>query len=396
MPLSDPELEDLLADMESDRVERKESAQAADKIGQAICAFANDLPDHRLPGVLFLGVKDDGRPAGLAITDQLLQNLAAHRDQGNLLPPPSMTVRKVVLHGQELAVVEVQPSNTPPVRYKGQIWVRVGPRRGLANGDDERRLNERRRSLDLPFDARPQQEATLADLDRGLFSDTLVPSLVPAAVLAANGRSTEQRLAALRLTTADGIPTTAGLLTVGKDPLRFLPGAYIQFLRVAGDSLADPIVDEKRLDGPLPALLRTLDELLRINIRVAVDITGGPLESKTPDYPVAALQQVVRNAVMHRTYEHTNSPVRLTWYLDRIEVVSPGGPFGVVTTASFGSGITDYRNPTLAEMMHGLGYVQRFGAGIPITRKGLADNGNPPPEFEPTESHVAVTIRSRS
>ncbi|GAA3054608.1 ATP-binding protein [Actinokineospora globicatena] len=396
MPLSDNELERLFADLESDRVERKESAHAVDKIGQAVCAFANDLPGHRQRGVLFIGVKDNGDHAGLVITDQLLQNLASLRDQGNLLPPPSLTVRKVVLGGRDLAVVEVEPSTAPPVRYKGQIWIRVGPRRGLANGDDERRLNERRRSLDAPFDVRPLAGATLTDLDQDLFTDTLVPSLVPPAVLAANGRTTGQRMAALRLTTAEGVPTAAGLLTVGRDPLGFLPGAYIQFLRVAGQDLTDPIVDEKRLDGPLPTLLSRLDELLTINIRVAVDITGGPLESRTPDYPVAALQQIVRNAVMHRTYEYTHSPVRMTWYQDRIEVVSPGGPFGVVTTATFGNGITDYRNPTLADMMHGLGYVQRFGAGIPITRKGLADNGNPPPEFEATESHVAVTIRGRS
>lgn len=94
MALSDEELSTLLADVESDRVERKESARAVDKIGQVICAFAHDLPDHRLPGVLFVGVRDNGEPAGLEITDQLLQDLASHRDQGNLLPPPSLAVCK--------------------------------------------------------------------------------------------------------------------------------------------------------------------------------------------------------------------------------------------------------------------------------------------------------------
>jgi len=48
----------LLDDIESDRVERKESIADGDKIRQAICAFANDLPDHKQPGVLFIGVND--------------------------------------------------------------------------------------------------------------------------------------------------------------------------------------------------------------------------------------------------------------------------------------------------------------------------------------------------
>ncbi|GGP46588.1 RNA-binding domain-containing protein [Saccharothrix coeruleofusca] len=395
MALADDELNALLADLESDRVERKESAGNTDKIAQAICAFANDLPGHREPGVLFVGVKDDGSPAGTPITDQLLQNLASYRDQGNILPPPSMAVRKVELPGGEVAAVEVQPSNSPPVRYKGQIWVRVGPRRGVANSEDERMLNERRRSLDLPFDSRPINGATLDDLDLQLFQEVLIPQLVPPNVLSANGRTVHQRLAALRLTSPDGTPTAAGIITIGKDPLQWVPGAWVQFLRIAGTTLADPVKDEKRLDGPLPTVLRQLDEILGLNISSVVDFTSEATERRVPDYPIAALQQVARNAVMHRSYEHTNSPVRITWYEDRVEVVSPGGPFGAVTVDTFGSGMTDYRNPTLAEVMRGLGYVQRFGAGIPTVFSSLARNGNPEPTFRPTESYVAVALRRR-
>ncbi|OLR91477.1 ATP-binding protein [Actinokineospora bangkokensis] len=267
----------------------------------------------------------------------------------------------------------------------------------LSEAEDERRLNERRRSLDLPFDARPASGASLADdLDRALFVETIVPSLVPPDVLAVNGRTIEQRLSALRMTTVDGVPTNAGLLTTGVDPLSFLPGAYVQFLRVDGTEITDPIIDEKRLDGPLPDLLRRVDEMLVLNLRSSVDITSASRERRVPDYPIAALQQVARNAVMHRSYENTNAPIRITWYADRVEISNPGGPYGAVTTDNFGQGHTDYRNPTLAEMMRGLGYVQRFGAGIPITHKALADNGNPPPEFQVTPTHVGVTVRSRA
>ena len=53
---------------------------------------------------------------------------------------------------------------------------------------------------------------------------------------------------------------------------------------------------------------------------------------------------------MHRTYEATNAPVRVNWFDDRIEIISPGGPFGSVSDANFGEpGVTDYRNPNLAE-----------------------------------------------
>jgi ATP-dependent DNA helicase RecG len=86
--------------------------------------------------------------------------------------------------------------------------------------------------------------------------------------------------------------------------------------------------------------------------------------------------------------------VLIYWFSDRIEIHNPGGPYGRVNESNFGKGITDYRNPQLAEAMKILGYVQRFGVGIPIARKSLEENGNPPPEFIVDHSHVLALIRS--
>jgi ATP-dependent DNA helicase RecG len=137
-----------------------------------------------------------------------------------------------------------------------------------------------------------------------------------------------------------------------------------------------------------------IDELLRVHVMTAVDITSADREIRRPDYPLVALQQVVRNAVMHRLYEGTNAPARVYWYADRIEIISPGGPFGQVTEENFGRpGVNDYRNPHLAEAMRCLGYAQHFGVGIQIARDALARNGNPPPEFRVDPRTVVATIR---
>ena len=80
---------------------------------------------------------------------------------------------------------------------------------------------------------------------------------------------------------------------------------------------------------------------------------------------------------------------------DRIEVLSPGGVFGVVTVENFGQpGLTDYRNPNLAEAMKYLGYVQRFGAGIPIAKRLLQAAGHPEPEFDVHGNYVLATIKA--
>lgn len=395
---NEAELERLLLNGDSDLVERKESlrGEAPAAVREAICAFANDLPNYRRPGVIFVGVRDDGSPSGLPITDELLRQLADMRTDGSIVPPPTLSVAKRVMGGSEVAVVTVSPADSPPVSYKGRIWVRVGPRRSIATAQDERVLNEKRRFRDRPFDIRPVFAATLGDLDRVRFENEYVPAAVAPDVLEANDRTYEQRLAATKMiaTADDPVPTVLGLLVIGKMPLDYLPGAYIQFLRIAGATMADPIVDEQRIDGPISGVVTRLDDKLQAHNRVAVDFTSHLREVRRALYPLAALQQIGRNAVLHRSYEGTNAPVRVTWFDDRIEFLSPGGPYGSVTAGNFGQpGITDYRNPDLAEAMRVLGLVQRFGAGFAIARSELAANGNPPLEFSVSQSFVLVTVR---
>jgi len=389
------ELESLLSDLESDRVERKESDADGNKIRQAICAFANDLPDHRKPGVIFIGARDNASSSDLQITEKLLLKLSQMRDDGNIVPLPSMTVQKAYLGGSEKAVVVVQPSDAPPVRFRGRVWIRVGPRRAIASIEEEQRLTEKRRSRDLPYDLHPVRAASPDDLSSKGVEEYL-KSAVAADVLDQNQRPPEQQLASLRLVTAEPplTPTVMGILVAGKDPRAFIPGAYIQFMRLDGVTLADPIKDQKEVDGTIADQLRIMDELFFAHIEVSSRFAGLTVEEQHPTYPVVALQQFVRNAVMHRTYDGTNAPVRVSWYRDRVEIQNPGGPFGQVTQENFGQpGITDYRNPHLAEAMHNLGFVQRFGAGIPWARRELEKNGNPPPEFVVQPTNVLVVVR---
>ena len=396
--LTDEELIALLADTESDRAERKQAATDGEKIAQTICAFANDMPNHQRPGVLFVNAKDDGSCANKPVDDQALLTLSDMRSNGNILPIPTMTVEKRTLGGHEFAVVTVMPADAPPVRYKGTSFIRVGPRRAIASAQEERVLREKRRAKDLPFDVQTIYSSKLTDLQKSLFEDEYLPSAFSPEVVAANGRSYAEQLAALRMVQSadDPIPTLVGILVLCPRVRDFVPGAYVQFLRIQGTELSDPIVDELEIDGPLAQLIRRLDEKVESHTRTAVDLTSAPREKRTADYPLAALEQLTRNAIMHRTYEGTNAPIRVTWFDDRIEISNPGGPFGTVTKRNWGTpGVADYRNPAIAEALKTLGFVQRFGVGIATAKRALKDNGNPDLEWQIEDTYVAVTIRRR-
>ncbi len=409
----------MAASPESDLVERKRSLSnsSATKILRSICAFANDLSGHGRPGVILVGVEDDGSCAGTTIDDALLKRLADMRDHGELLPRPSMDVQRRTLDGCEVAVVTVQPSNHPPVRYEGRVWVRIGPtvRSRLssfamssvkervwvrigptvrsATASDEQRLAERRRYLDAPFDLRPAHGATIDDLDIDHIRRRYLPCAVSAEVLAENQRPLKDQLRSLRLMSGD-TPTNGAMLAFGREAQHWLPESWVQFVRFDGDDVTDPPRNSQTLTGRIEDILGDLSRLVRLNVSTRLDIASGDREQRFPDYPVEALLQLAYNAVMHRSYEGTHSPSRLYWYSERVEIESPGGLFGAVTPETLLKGATAYRNQLIAEIMANLGFAQRFGYGIPSAVRALRSNDNPEPEFQVEDSRIRVIVRA--
>lgn len=391
--LTQQQLQLLLSDLESDCIERTVSTNNTDKFAQAICAFANDYPNHRQPGYLIIGANDDGSLAGLSITDELLRNLAGIRSDGNVLPPPAMSVSKMTLPGGDVAVVEVQPSSVPPVLYKGKVYIRIGPRKGVANEQEERVLSERRASLVTTFDVHPVREARVVDLTMRLFDEYRMQA-VDEEVIAANHRTTEEKLASLRCFDLRAqAPTVASILLFGINPQFYLPGAYIQFLKFPGLTMTERPDDELAVSGDLRTVLETVRQKIVAHNQTTV-LQGDRFRDKpVSDYPEWALRELFHNAVMHRDYR-SHTPIRFYWFSDRIEIQSPGGLYGEVTRETLDRR-NSYRNPVLAEAMRSMNYVNRYGYGIQRTQAMLQANGNPPAEFEIDDKVFLVTVRRR-
>ncbi|AEE48061.1 RNA-binding domain-containing protein [Haliscomenobacter hydrossis] len=391
--LSQQELNDLLTDLESDRVERTVSVNNTDKFSEAICAFSNDFPNHKQAGYLIIGVDDkNGKPTGLTVTDQLLKDLAAIRNNGQVLPQPSITIQKYSLHGGEVAVVEVFPSPSPPVRYKGRVWIRNGPTKAIANEAEELRLSEKRTASAKTYDATPAFDSNLGDLNLELFKTTYLPNSIDREILAANHRDIKQQLASLRLyDIVRDCPTHAGLLTLGNNPAFFIPGSYVQYVRFAGKGLESEILNEERFSGDILSLMQQLDMFVRNNIEQRPVAITALKEEIVKEYPYRAIRELLNNAIMHRNYE-SNAPVKFYEFSDRIEIANPGGLYGAARPDNFPHQ-NDYRNPIIAEAMKIMGYVNKFNRGIETAKQELAANGNPEPVFEYTlPLHFGVTI----
>lgn len=370
------ELTELLTSKESFRIERTVSTTDKDKFGEAVCAFANDMPDSGKPGYLLVGVRDDGSLSGLKATDELLKKFSSIRSDGNILPIPVLAVEAASFTEGDVIVVEVQPSDQPPVRYRGRTWIRIGPRRDIATPAEETILAERKARSFKTFDARPCFDASLDDLDLETFARDYLPKAVDAAALVDDDRPIERKMEALRLFNGVyGVPTNAAVLLFGKDPQRFFPGAYIQYVAFNGLNNAAEIVNEHPFRGGLLKVLPQIDIFIETAIAKKRPVPVSALREKTVfDYPKWAIRELVMNAIMHRDYEG-NAPIKFYQYADRLEIVNHGGLYGRARPENFPH-INDYRNPIIAEAMKVLGYVNCYNRGIETVQSKLVENGN--------------------
>ena len=376
------ELLQMLTNSESYNIERTESTANTDKFCQAICAFSNDISGSAKNGYLIIGAKDNGELSGLQVDDKLLLQIANIRTDGNILPQPIMTVEKFSFDQGDVLVAEVQPSEFPPVRYRGRIWVRVGPRKSIATEAEEKILTERRLSNVHTFDAMPCLGTNINDLDVSIIRKEFLPKAVTEAILDEDKRDITEQLASLGLYDLRyNCPTNGAIVLFGKNPERYIHGAYIQYVRFKGKDRTGDILNEHKFSGNLCKILPKIDAFVETSISQKRPIPVSVLREETVSkYPYWATRELLMNAIMHRDYEG-NAPIQFYEYDNRIEIQNPGGLYGKVSPDNFPN-VSDYRNPFIAEAMKVLGYVNRFSRGVYRVQKELEENGNAQASFD--------------
>lgn len=224
----------------------------------------------------------------------------------------------------------------------------------------------------FPYDRHPVEGTSLADLDVERFQREYAPRVDRkkdrATYRPFDTPSVEEELASAKMIVSADQPeaTVAGILAYGNRPQRFLPNAYIQFRRTDGTESTCNILEGAHIIG---IVQDQIDE----TIKKFSDVFPG----QKGEVFCAALRHIIDNAVAHRDYE-INFPIFVDWYNDRVEVLSPGGLFGCMSADTFGRfslGLSDYRNPNLADILRTLGYIERFGRGRILAQNKLQTIG---------------------
>lgn len=392
--LTSEEIEIRIKEWESQTTEFKKEF-STDPIRQTMVAFANDYSESG-GGVIIIGVDSDTRSlVGLqGDPEEILQRIAGLCRDGSIVPTIAPEIYHINIAGKTVAVVEVKRSERRPHRANNICYIRVGPTTRKSTPDEEFELV--RRSGRFPFDMMPVREATVEDLNILKFEQEFLPKRISAEPLAVNQRSSVEWAEHLKFLVREGerlVPTVAAILLFGKNPQNFLPHSSIDFIRFEGDDPSYPIGDRKEITGTVDEQIKVAAEIVEhYMVRSYRFSKKSPVRTDIVEYPMRAVREVIANAVMHRDYEISRTNISIKMFDDRLEILSPGGLYGIVTKENFGTGVNDYRNPTLAVNLNFLGLIEKAGTGIFLIRRQMKENGSSDPIFDIGDRYLSVKL----
>lgn len=163
----------------------------------------------------------------------------------------------------------------------------------------------------------------------------------------------------------------------------------------------DPIGDEleeRIFEGPVHLQLRNTLQFIQTAI-LAERVKKVPHQAESQrfyNYPFAAIEEALANAVFHRSYE-LDDPIEVNIRLDKIEILSFPGPVPPVNKEDLKKDrivARSYRNRRIGDFLKELRLTEGRGTGIPKIRRTMVLNGSPEPIFETDEArnYFLVTL----
>ena len=355
---------------------------------EAVVAFANASG-----GLLVLGVADRKRTRSDAIHGVGdLDASSLRRDIYDGTEPHILVEVDELLEPEgRLLVVRVPPGLPPHTTTDGVARVRIGKDSKPLTGSNLAQLFVTRSGRDVTAEVLPDVEPAdlgpeqVLRLRQTLATDGSRRGLV--------SLGDGELLDALGLTSGSKVTLAAVLLLGNRSALaRWAPRHELIFTRQQGPTRYDVRRD---LRGPLLEVLEEVQRLLEANLLLHTGDLAGFRQMELPDISWWAAREAVLNAVVHRDY-FLHQSIHISLYDDRVEITSPGGFIGGVTSDNVLRHPPVRRNPLLADVLQAIGMVNRAGLGVDRIYEELLAMGKDLPRYDADESHVRLILPTRT
>ena len=330
-----------------------------------------DLP---IPAVasLYVGVHDDGTVAGIGNYNELLEQLPnKFRDILGVFAEVNLQSER-----NKYFLEIIVPRYDVPISVRGKYYVRTGSTlqelKGVA-------LNEFiLRRTGKTWDDIPEQRASLKDIDGATVEQFLKDARIVKRINVEDDISIPDLLEKLRLL-EDGHLKRAAIILFGKDPGRFYPNMAVKIGKF-GESDADLKFHEV-IESNLIQLKEQIGEILNAKFFIhPIDFVGLQRIEKD-EYPVAAVREMILNALVHRDY--MGAPTQIRLYDNNFSIWNDGGlPEGISEEDLWKVHRSKPRNPLIAATCFKAGYIDAWGRGTIKIIEACKEAGLPEPALK--------------
>lgn len=393
--------------VESDRIEFKKGWNP-DAIYRTICAFANDFEDIS-GGYVVVGVEEENgrakRPVCGVDIDDLDDIQKSMIGFNNLIMPyyqPRTAIEDV--DGKKVFVIWVTAGDRRPYKVPDNVtakhkeynyYIRYNSSSIVAKGDYEvELLNMANR---VPFDDRGNTSASIKDVSMLLVRDFLTQT----GSKLVEQLETSSPLQILRQMDLVEGPNenvrikNIALMLFSYHPEKFFPSTQVDIVIYPKGKDADPdnFIEIDPIKGPVHQIIRrTLDYVKTMVIRQKVAKVATKAEAdRTFNYPYQALEEVIVNALYHRSYQE-REPVEISIMPEQIEIISYSGADRSIRLEDLRAGkrihARRYRNRRLGDFLKELDLTEGRGTGIPTVKKELEKNGSEDASYESDEGRT--------
>ena len=406
-------IEDLINKrvVESTRIEFKSDFNP-NAIIHSICAFANDI-DILGGGYIVIGVEEEnGSPVfpvkGIEQSriDNILKDLVGYC---HCIEPLYNPVAEPVMYGDVyVIVIWVSGGYGRPYKASKDVFGKEAPKSSkyyyirkfsstiIASPEEEKELFYI--STDIPFDDRPNLAADVDDLDIGLMRNHLKE--IGSTLYERSKKMSLLEIASDMQLVSGPVehikPLNVGILMFSEQPEK-----YFRYARIEVVDIPDPTGNnmvEKVFTGPIQRQLKdALAYIKNYTVKEVIIKEKSKAEAvKIYNYPYAAIEEILSNAVYHRSYQ-INEPITVRITPQSIEITSfPGFDRSISdeSIANYSIRARIYRNRRIGDFLKELRLIEGRNTGFPNAIKALTENGSDLLSFDMDDnrSYLSVTI----
>ena len=365
---------------ESQNIEWKQSWH--DDYLKWICGFANAIG-----GTIYIGKNDAGEIVHLDNYAKLLEDLPNKiRNTMGII----CDVQLLDAAGKKYIQIKVNPY-TVPVSLRGRYYYRSGSTKLELTGVE---LNEfLLKKAGKTWDDIIEESADFSDIEtksvEAFKKEAFTSGRLPQDIVELPVKETLEKL---RLATGDKIKRAA-ILLFGKDPNKFYPNIKVKIGRF-GTNDADLRFQEV-LEGNILELLKQVPEMLNSKFLTRPIVFEGLQRIEKDTYPVAAIREMLLNALVHRTY--MGSMIQIRVYDDKLTIWNEGNlPEGMTIASLKGHHVSRPRNPLIADVCFKAGFIDSWGRGTIKIFEACENAGLPDATIASLDGGILVTLNQQT